>query len=496
MVAHLGARPDAPPSRPEADRGHGPLALAILLGSAVRLALAAVVPLGHDEAYYVDWARHLEPGYLDHPPAVAWLAAGPLRFLGASPFAVRLPEVILGALTLVLATSLVDARAGRRAALATAVALQAAPLFSLGTALLTPDAPLALAWVGTFWALERALDRGPPWALAAGAFLGVGALSKLTAGLLGVAVFSGLLATRDGRRLLATPFPWAGAALALAIASPMLLWNAAHGWPSFAFQATHGLSGHSFRASRLLASLGGQLGYVSPLLLVLAAAQAFRALFARRDALNAALAFSALPLAAFFTLAAAFTPNALPHWPGPGWLSAILLLCLSGAAGRPFRRALWVGYAEIGIGLSALLFFLAVPVPARVEAFGRSIPVARGPLDDLVGWREGARAARAVAGRARLAAAHWIVLGQLGVYDQRSPAYLGERITGPSFYDPDPGAAGEPLLLVTVDGLGPQAAELEKRLGPLEPAGSAEARQGDRLVRIYRFFWWRPRRTP
>ena len=24
-----------------------------------------------DEAYYVDWARHLSAGYVDHPPAVA-----------------------------------------------------------------------------------------------------------------------------------------------------------------------------------------------------------------------------------------------------------------------------------------------------------------------------------------------------------------------------------------------------------------------------------------
>jgi len=181
MVVSPLARSEAP-GMPGAARGNRPVAWAILLGTALRLALAATVPLGHDEAYYVDWARHLEPCYLDHPPAVAFLAAGPVRWLGASPLSVRLPEVILGALTLTLAASLVGARAGRRAALATVVTLQAAPLFSVGAALLTPDAPLALAWVGTFWALERALDRSPPFALLAGAFLGLGALSKLTAG--------------------------------------------------------------------------------------------------------------------------------------------------------------------------------------------------------------------------------------------------------------------------------------------------------------------------
>jgi len=480
--------PGAPPPR----TGRA-LALILLGGTAARLLLAAVVPLGNDEAYYVDWARHLQAGYLDHPPAVAWLIALPLRLAGSSALSVRLPALLLQLLTMVLAASLARARGGERAALLLTVALQAAPVFSVGAALITPDAPLALAWVGTLWALQRALDRDGRWALAAGAFLGLGALSKLTAGLLGLAVLAALAGTPDGRRLLARPWPWLGALLAAAIGSPMLLWNAARGWPSFAFQASHGLGGGGVSLGRLLASAGAQLGYVSPVLLGVTAVAAYRALRGRGDALRAALAFSALPVAVFFTLAAAFTPGALPHWPAPGWLSALLCAALPGAAvsERWWRRALWVGLGELSVGLAALLLLLAVPFPATLSLLGRTVPVQRGPLDDLLGWSEGAAAARGVAGDARLATSHWIALGQLGFYDRRSPAYLGERRSGPSLYDPDPLAAGEPLLLVTVDGLGPQRDRMEERLGPLEPAGAFTARQGERPVRTYRFWWWR-----
>jgi hypothetical protein len=254
------------------------------------------------------------------------------------------------------------------------------------------------------------------------------------------------------------------------------------------------MRGRSFSAARLAASLGAQLGYVSPVLLGLAAAAGCRALRARRDALETALAFSALPVAAFFTASAAFTPGALPHWPAPGWLSAMLLLGLSAAAvgRRAWRWGLGVGLGEVAAGVLLLAVLLALPVPAALPVLGRPAAATRGPLDDLLGWREGAEAARAVAGPARLAAAHWIVLGQVGWYDGRSPAYLGDRVSGPTFYDPDPRAAGAPLLLVTVDRLGPQRDALEARLGPLEPAGQAEARQGERLIRTYRFFWWRP----
>jgi 4-amino-4-deoxy-L-arabinose transferase-like glycosyltransferase len=488
--------PDLPgdaPGVPAARWRPGPVFWIIAAGTLLRAVLAAAVPLTMDEAYHVDWARHLQPGYLDHPPAVAWLMALPVRFCGTSTLCLRLPALVLQTVAVALAASMAGIRAGERGARAAALGLQAAPVFFAGGAMMLPDASLLLAWVGTFWALQRATDRGPWWFLWAGPFLGLGALSKLTAGLLGVGVLLALVTTADGRRLLRTPWPWIAGGAALAIASPMLLWNAAHGWPSFTFQANHGLSSRGFSALRLLASVGGQLGYVSPILLGLAAVAGWRGLRERGDALRAALAYTGLPLALFFTWSAAMTPKSLPHWPAPAWLSAMLLLLVSGAAtGRWWRRALWLGFGESAVAVLGLLLLLAVPFPGAFSAFGHTWAVKRGPLDDLVGWREGAAAARAVAGGERLAVSHWMHLGQLGWYDGRSPAYLGEKPSGPTYYDPDPRAAGRPLLVVTVDEQGPQPRELERRLGPLQPAGSYEARQGDRHVRTFRFFWWRP----
>jgi len=446
----------------------------VAAGAVVRLALAAAVPITVDEAYYVDWARHLQPGYLDHPPLVAWLIALPLRLAGSSTLAIRLPAVLLQAGTTLLAASLARALAGGRAAVAAALLLQAAPVFSLGATLITPDAPLALAWAGTLWGVERAFRRGPRWFLAAGVFLGMGALSKLTAGLLGVAILAALIATRYGRRALAGPWPWAGAAVALAVASPMLVWNAAHGWPSVTFQAAHGARGGGFSSLRLLGAIGAQAAYVSPVILVLSALAAARA-FRARDPATVVLACSALPVIVFFTVAAAFTPGALPHWPAPGWLSATVLLAV---AGTPLlRSALAVGFALV----AAVLVLVLAP-----------LPLPGGPLDELHGWREGAEAARAAAGGARLATTHWIALGQLGWYDGASPAYLGDRRSGPSLYDPDPLAAGAPLLVVTVEGLGPDAPALAARIGPLRPAGEATATERGRVVRRYRFWWWEP----
>jgi 4-amino-4-deoxy-L-arabinose transferase-like glycosyltransferase len=453
------------------------LALILGVGLLIRLGLAAAVPLTTDEAYYVDWARHLQPGYLDHPPAVAWLMAGALRLLGNHAVVARLPAILLQALTTLLAASLVGARAGERAALAAALLLQAVPVFSLGAVLMTPDAPLALAWVGTLWAVERALSRDARWLLAAGLFLGFGLLSKLTAGLLGLGLLAGLLASRQGRALLATPWPWAGAGMALLVASPFLAWNAANGWPSFLFQARHGMRGGGPSAIRLLGSLGAQAAYVSPVVLALAAVAAWRGFVA--GPVERVLACTALPVVLFFTTAATFTPGALPHWPGPGWLSATLLLAMGSS--RWLRLALSIGAALTGLLVAVLLLLVtgAVPLPAS-------------PLDELRGWGEGAAGARAAARGAPIAATHWMALGHLGWAGGVPVAYAGARPCGASLYAPDPLASGRPLLLVEVVGLGEDAAALAARVGPLTAAGEVEVRDGQRLLRRYRY-WLRER---
>ena len=442
----------------------------VLVGLAARAALAAAVPLTTDEAYYVDWARHLAPGYLDHPPLVAWLIAGPLWLFGHHELAVRLPALLLQAGTTLLAASLARRLAGQRAALALALMLQAAPVFSVGAFLVTPDAPLAFGWAGSLWAVERASSRSPRWWLAAGLFLGLAALAKLHAGLLGIALLAAALATVEGRRALRTPWPWLAAALALLVCSPFLRWNAHHGWATFAFQASHGLRGRSFSAQRLLAWLAGQAGYVSPLLLVLAAAASWRALRGIPRALvPTALAFSALPVAAFFALSAAFTPGALPHWAAPAWLSALVLLAAAGAA--RLRAALLVG------GVMTALLLAAVPVAPRLV---------EGPLDELRGWREAVEEARRLAPGERLATTHWMALGHLGWYAQEPLVYVSDRFAGPTLYAPP--RDERPLLVVAPEGLGPDRAGLERLLGPVVERGELAVRYGGRVVRRYRFY--------
>jgi 4-amino-4-deoxy-L-arabinose transferase-like glycosyltransferase len=125
--------------------------LILLLATALRLLIAAQIPLVDDEAYYWTWSQRLAWGYTDHPPAIAALIRVTTTILGRSSLAVRAGPILLH---LGIAWLLYDL--GRRMFSAEAGALaalwyQTVPLFSIGGVLSFPDAPSIFLCLLTLW---------------------------------------------------------------------------------------------------------------------------------------------------------------------------------------------------------------------------------------------------------------------------------------------------------------------------------------------------------
>ncbi len=206
------------------------------------LAAAAILPVVMDEAYYVAWSAHPARGYLDHPPAVAYLAAT-ARLAPGSALAARLGTLVVAVLSIGAMRRLLDAcgldRPQERSA---ALTLRFGSLVALPLAFLaTPDAPLLAVWT---WALAEAASalRGARerW-LGAGVATGLGLWCKYPTVLLGPVFLWAMW--RSDRRALATRWPYLGGLLAFLVWSPQLHWNATHSWQSIAFQLGHGLTG-------------------------------------------------------------------------------------------------------------------------------------------------------------------------------------------------------------------------------------------------------------
>ena len=322
----------------------------IAVTTALRLFVAALLPLGVDESYAVVVSRRLSLSWFDHPPAVFWLAHAAAALGGESPIAVRWPFVLLFALScwmlFLLTERLFDARAG----VWTVVAAQLIPVFSLSSgSWVLPDGPLLCASVGAALALSHAIpvtsdatsreNGSHPWQtwLAVGIALGCAGLSKYHAALLGAGVVVFVLTDATARCWITRPQPWLAVVVAIVCVTPVFVWNAQHDWVSFRFQSGRA-GGHGNPLTALAQNLAGQAGYLLPWFWVPLVVLLLRGL--RNGPRDRAVWFCCCLGAApviVFTLASLGGRAGLPHWPAPGFF--LLLPPLGAAIARWELRA-------------------------------------------------------------------------------------------------------------------------------------------------------------
>lgn len=378
-------------------------ALGVLIAGslALRLAWAAWLGLGPDEAYYALFARHLDWAYHDHPPLLAWverLGQWLLGIFGNDTLALRAGFVGLFAGSTGLMARLTARRYGDRAGWIAAVILSATGYFAgAASTFALPDGPLLFFWLATLDRLLAALEkpgRLRPW-FGVGLAWGGAMLSKYHAVFLPAGFFLFAAIDRRGRELLRTPGPYLAAALGLLLFSPVIVWNAAHGWQSFAFQAERAVGQTGFRPDLIAAFLGGQALYLFPWMWVFLIGAAVR----RRGVIRAGhgheaerllLCQAAVPFAAF--LAVACVRPVLPHWSLVAFLSLMPLLAADWAARQArepkrMRRRLVVCASLPAVGLT--LFAIQANRGVLPAVAAGPTPGMAGPLDpsaELWGW--------------------------------------------------------------------------------------------------------------
>ena len=183
-----------------------------------------------DELYFVASSRHLDWGYVDYPPITPLLARLDQTLFPDSLIALRALPAAAGAAIVILSALIArELGAGPRGQVFAALMALLSPLL-LGANLLFHTVTFdELFWAVAILVFVRILRQGNPrlWLLL-GVVIGVGLESKFTIAALPFVMLIALLLTRQ-RQLLASTWPWAGAAIALAIFAPNLLWQATHG---------------------------------------------------------------------------------------------------------------------------------------------------------------------------------------------------------------------------------------------------------------------------
>ncbi len=334
----------------------------ILFSLMLRLVALACVGLGMDESYTLAVSRTLSLSYFDHPPLHLWLAHALAPALGYGRLA-RLPFVALFALSSWLLFLLTRRLFGERAGVMAVFALNVSAFFAVAAGgWVLPDGPLFAGMLAAALTLARVLfpasgEAERPWRdwLLTGLWIGLAALSKYQGLLFGLGAALLLISTARGRAWLRRPEPWMAALLAVAVFSPVLIWNARHGWASFVFQGSRGAPTHGLRLLAPLEAILGQAALLTPWIFVPVAVAAFRA--ARVGPARGQTWFCLMlgaPAIVVFTLTPLFGDRALPHWSMAGWLMLFPLLGEWLARASETRR-----WPRIWIAGSAAVFLLA-----------------------------------------------------------------------------------------------------------------------------------------
>ncbi|MGO9854529.1 MAG: glycosyltransferase family 39 protein [Acidimicrobiales bacterium] len=249
----------------------GPVFGIALATVGLELAVSARYGYHRDELYFLACARHLAWGYVDQPPLVPFVAWLSPRLFGASVVSLRVFPAVASAATVVLTALTARELGGRwRAQVLAALAAATSPELLAAFHLLSTTAFDILLWSAITLLVVRLLRTGNErlW-LAVGAVTGVTLMDKFNVAFLVVGLGAGLIL--GGRcPMLRSPWLWTGCALALAIWSPDIVWNAQHDWAAVAMM--HRLHQENSTLGASLAFIPEQLIVVGPVLAVLSIA--------------------------------------------------------------------------------------------------------------------------------------------------------------------------------------------------------------------------------
>jgi 4-amino-4-deoxy-L-arabinose transferase-like glycosyltransferase len=358
------------------------VAIAIVGLIIARLVVASLVPLAFDEALYWRWSQHLAFGNLDHPPMTPLLIRAGTAIFGDTPFGVRVMVVLLS-----IPASMSVWRAAARLFVSERIGATAALYFNLtlavaaGSVLATPDFPVVTCSAILLFLLAKLSrsDRGEWW-LAIGAAFGIGMFTKYSMLFFAPSILIWLLVVPRQRRWLFTIWPWIGGLVALAVFSPVLLWNEQHGWASVLYQS-HRLVVHQLRLPYIAEYPASQLGLATPSIFILGCMAMTRFFRRASEQFSSRVLISALvlPIAVYF-LWHSLHGRVEGNWPMPMYPAFAVAAAVAAESlewrGFSGRLVTWSRQlaAPISVALAALIYLQAV---FGIIPFGHVDPTAR-----------------------------------------------------------------------------------------------------------------------
>lgn len=203
---------------------------------AVQLITGGNYNIFRDEYYYIDCAKHLAFGYVDHPSFSILILAIWKAVFGDSQLSVRIIPALLGASVVVMGGFIAAAMGGNKSAqIFSAIAVLCSPVFlGLGSTYSMNSFDLVF-WAAMFYALVKIIntENEKLWVWFA-IIAGLGLMNKISVGYLGAGLIAAMLCTKE-RKWFKNKYFWFSGIIAAVIFSPYIIWNMQNDFGSLEF---------------------------------------------------------------------------------------------------------------------------------------------------------------------------------------------------------------------------------------------------------------------
>ncbi len=333
---------------------------------AVKLLIAAHLPLFVDEAFYWQEGRHPAAAYSDLPGLTAWLARLGVEIGGTNTFALRLPFLLMGAVVPWLMMRITAREYGASAGWWAGMFALLLPLSGTVGLMALPDAAMALATLLCMDAgarLLREVKAAAALELALG--LAIGALSHYRFIAVIAVGFVALLMLSEGRRLLRDIRVIIAVAFGASAWAPLVAWNLDNADAGLRFQLVdrHPWSFHMDGLWFIVI----QALLVTPVLFAALFVAGRNGVQSRLDVTRYFAMLGVLVVLGFFALGFfADTERVSFHWPLPGYLALLPLLPAALSAWPRRWRIATVATSALGL-VAGLSYYVAVSQPTLRE---------------------------------------------------------------------------------------------------------------------------------
>ena len=350
------------------------------------------IELSEDEAYQWLWSKHLALSYYSKPPMIALAQFTGTSLWGDRELGVRFLSPVIAAILGLVLLRFMAREVSPAAAFWTAAMCSTAPLLSVGSTLMTVDPLLVLFWTTAMvvgWRAVQPSGTTGQW-LATGLLMGLGFLSKYTAAIQLACFMLFFLLWKPSRVQLRRVGPWLALAIFALCMTPVLVWNAQHGWITVEHVSENAKLDKPWEPTLryFFEFLGSEAGLMNPVFFV-AAVWASVALWKQRERQPLLLYFFAMSAPVFY----GYWLYSLHSRILPNWIAAAVvpMFCLAVA----FWEQRWhSGARHVTRWLAGGLVFGTIAVAISYDTgliqqlTKRRLPPSVDPLRRVDGWKE------------------------------------------------------------------------------------------------------------